>query len=130
MNSSSSKSAAIQRKFTCNFDPPVCAEAIKQPTPVTALVVSRMNDVLSLHENTQAAWWNRIPLGAWGMMGVIAAFGSAMIGNIARARGTMRFPIFHFFMADLDSLYGGFIHVRTHDFVSLGDWLKQLPSLC
>ena len=106
-------------------------EAIKQPTPVTALVVAGMNDVLSLQGNTQGAWWNRIPLGAWGMMAVIAAFGSAMIGNIAHASTTARFPIFplviaiaFFFIADLDSPYGGFIHVRPHDLVSLADSLK------
>lgn len=109
----------------------VRAEAFKQPTPVTALVVSGMNDVLSLQGNTQAAWWNRIPFGAWGMMAVIAAFGSAMIGNIAHARASVRFPIFplviaiaFFFIADLDSPYGGLIHVRPHDLVSLADSLK------
>src|SRR6185312_1893445 len=41
------------------------AVAASQPTPVVALAVSGMNDVLSSERNTQAAWWNRIPIAAW-----------------------------------------------------------------
>lgn len=109
----------------------VRVEAAKQPTPVTALVVSGMNDVLSLQGNAQAAWWNRIPFGAWGMMGVIAAFASALIGNGAHTKQTVRLPIFplviaiaFFFIADLDSPYGGFIRVSPKDLVSLANSLK------
>jgi hypothetical protein len=40
--------------------------AVANPTPVIALAVSGMNDVLSAQSNTQAAWWNRIPIAAWG----------------------------------------------------------------
>ena len=35
--------------------------ALAQPTPVIALAVSGMNDVLNSQGYTQAAWWNRIP---------------------------------------------------------------------
>jgi len=35
--------------------------AKSQPTPVTALTVAGMNDVLNSQGYTQAAWWNRIP---------------------------------------------------------------------
>ena len=40
-----------------------------QPTPVIALAVSGMNDVLNSQGYTQAAWWNRIPTAAWLLMG-------------------------------------------------------------
>ena len=40
--------------------------AVAQPTPVIALAVSGMNDVLNSQGYTQAAWWNRIPTSAWG----------------------------------------------------------------
>src|SRR6201998_1140142 len=43
-----------------------------QPTPSVALVVSGMNDVLNTQGYTQAAWWNRIPVGAWCLMISIA----------------------------------------------------------
>lgn len=107
------------------------AEAAKQQTPITALVVSGMNDVSSLQGNTQAAWWSRIPFAGWGLMGLIAAFSSAMIGYGARTTRPVRFPLFplvisiaFFFIADLDSPYAGFIHVYPRDLVTLADSLK------
>ena len=42
--------------------------AAAQPTAITALVVSGMNDVLNSQGYTQAAWWNRIPPSAWALM--------------------------------------------------------------
>jgi hypothetical protein len=43
-----------------------------QPTPVVALAVSGMNDVLDSQGYTQAAWWNTIPVAAWILMMAIA----------------------------------------------------------
>jgi len=40
-----------------------------------------MNDVLNSQGYTQAAWWNRIPLGGVDPDGVIAIFSSLLIGN-------------------------------------------------
>ena len=39
--------------------------AANQPTPVVALAVAGMNDVLNSQGYTQAAYWNRIPTAAW-----------------------------------------------------------------
>src|SRR5579864_7038050 len=39
----------------------VQVRAAAQPTPVVALAVSGMNDVLNSQGYTRAAWWNRIP---------------------------------------------------------------------
>lgn len=39
----------------------VQSPALAQPTPVMALAVAGMNDVLNSQGYTQAAWWNRIP---------------------------------------------------------------------
>src|SRR5580693_926359 len=50
----------------------VQAPAVAQPTPVIALAVAGMNDVLNSQGYTQAAWWNRIPGSAWGLMIAIA----------------------------------------------------------
>src|SRR6516165_8787122 len=50
----------------------VRAPAASQSTPVIALAISGMNDVLNSQGYTQAAWWNRIPAEAWGMMVAIA----------------------------------------------------------
>src|ERR1700692_1678892 len=58
----------------------VQAPAEQQPTPVVALTVSGMNDVLNSQGYTQAAWWNRIPTAAWDLMVVIAIFCNVLIG--------------------------------------------------
>src|SRR5271166_604970 len=50
----------------------VQAPALAQPTPVIALAVAGMNDVLNSQGYTQAAWWNRIPGSAWALMIAIA----------------------------------------------------------
>jgi len=53
----------------------VLARAAAQPTSITSLVVSGMNDVLNAQSYTQAAWWNRIPAGAWLLLFVVALAG-------------------------------------------------------
>jgi hypothetical protein len=47
------------------------ASAAAQPTPVVALAVSGMNDLLNSQGYTQAAWWNHIPIAAWSLMAAI-----------------------------------------------------------
>jgi hypothetical protein len=42
--------------------------ASAQPTPVAALVLAGMNDVIDPQGYTQAAFWNRIPRAAWWLM--------------------------------------------------------------
>ena len=62
----------------------VRAAAAAQPNPVMAVVVSGMNDVLNTQGYTQAAWWNRIPTAAWGLMVAISIGCSALIGFSVR----------------------------------------------
>jgi hypothetical protein len=62
----------------------VQAPAAAQPTPLSALVVSGMNDVLNAQGYTQAAWWNCIPIAAWSLMAAIAIFSNLLIGYGAR----------------------------------------------
>ena len=54
--------------------------ALAQPSPITALVVAGLNDVLNSQGYTQAAWWNRIPMAAWGLMGLIAICCNLLVG--------------------------------------------------
>src|SRR5204863_1656488 len=58
--------------------------ALAQPTPVRALAVAGMNDVLNSQGYTQAAWWNRIPMGAWALMSGIALLAHGLVGYGAR----------------------------------------------
>src|ERR1039457_951643 len=110
----------------------VQAPAVKQPTPVIALAVAGMNDVLNSQGYTQAAWWNRIPSSAWALMIAIAVCSNLLVGYGARsARGIMLFilplvvSISFLLIADIDSPRRGFIHVVPQNLVSL---LQSLPS--
>src|SRR5947207_455573 len=58
----------------------VRGEASLRPTPITALVLGGMNDVINSQGYTQAAWWNRIPGEAWVLMGLIAVMCNLMLG--------------------------------------------------
>jgi len=96
-----------------------------QPDPILALVVSGMNDVLNSQGYTQAAWWNRIPIAAWAMMGLIAVAANVMVGYSARRRRLALFvlPIVvataSLLIADIDSPRGGLIHVPPQNLQAL-----------
>ncbi len=59
--------------------------AAAQPTPVAALAVAGMNDVLNTQGYTQAAWWNRIPCRGVGADGVDRGV-RQRAGRLRRAR--------------------------------------------
>jgi hypothetical protein len=96
------------------------------PTPVRALAVGGMNDVLNSQGYTQAAWWNRIPVGAWCLMVGIALFANVLLGFGVRKvdmRLLMIFPLVvavsFLLIADIDSPRGGLIRVRPQNLESL-----------
>lgn len=104
-----------------------------QPTPLTALVVTGMNDVLNSQGYTQAAWWNRIPLSAWLLMAAMAVCSTALVGygakNAKGERGLMLVlplivSIAFFLIADIDSPRGGFIRVVPQNLLSLAESLR------
>lgn len=101
-----------------------------QQTPVVALAVAGMNDVLNRQGYTQAAWWNRIPTGAWVLMVALAICCSALIGygthqRDARLYAVMPFlvSIAFFMIADIDSPRRGVIRVAPQNLVSLSQSL-------
>jgi hypothetical protein len=113
----------------------VQASALAQPTPVMALAVSGMNDVLNSQGYAQAAWWNRIPTGAWALMGVIAISSNLLLGYTSRRSNgkTGRFLILpmivsvsFFLIADLDAPRGGLIRVSPQNLISLYASLQTL----
>ena len=112
----------------------VQAPALQQPTPVTALAVSGMNDVLNSQGYTQAAWWNRIPTSAWALLIVTAICCNVLIGYGARNdRGRVVlltvFPIVvsisFLLIADIDAPRGGLIRVKPQNLVALADSLPK-----
>ena len=99
----------------------VQASAAARPDPVVALAVAGMNDVLNSQGYTQAAWWNRIPLSAWGLMVVIAIFCNVLIGYSARSPNAepilllvlpLIVSVAFFLIADIESPRGGLIRVH------------------
>ena len=97
-----------------------------QPTPLRALVVSGMNDVLNSQGYTQAAWWNRIPIAAWALMAVIAVCCNLLIGYGAHRTDWRIFlivpvavSIAFFLISDIDSPRGGTIRVAPQNLLSL-----------
>jgi hypothetical protein len=98
-----------------------------QPSPIVALAVAGMNDVLNSQGYTQAAWWNRIPLAAWVLMGAIAIFSNLLVGYGARNAKAERglhlvlplvVSISFFLIADIDSPRRGVIHVNPRNLTS------------
>ena len=118
-----------------NCGPRSRGSARTQQTPITALVVSGMNDVLNSQGYTQAAWWNRIPPSAWTLMFIHRYllqpadwllrsphwYGSYVVFLVM----TLVVSISFFLIADIDSPRGGIIRVRPQN---LDEPLAVVPS--
>ena len=106
--------------------------AKERPTPTIALAVAGMNDVLNRQGYTQAAWWNRIPTGAWCLMVTLAICCCLLIGYSAHCKGGMLYAIFpflvsiaFFLIADIDSPRRGVIRVVPQNLISLSQSLHS-----
>jgi hypothetical protein len=111
----------------------VQAPALALPTPVSALAVTGMNDVINAQGYTQAAWWNRIPVTAWILMVAIAIVGNMLLGygakNVRMERKLMLIlplvvSITFLLIADIDSPRGGLIRVHPQNLESLAESLR------
>ncbi len=99
--------------------------------PISATVVTGMNDVINRQGYTQAARWKRIPLPAWALMITIALFSNFLIGygeKKARVYTFLVIPLaiaFSFLLiADIDSPQGGMIRISPQNLMFLADSLK------
>lgn len=107
----------------------VRAPAAAQPSPLTALTVSGMNDVINSQGYTQAAWTNRIPPAAWVLMASIALFATLLVGIGIRTRRDgfawvlLVLPVVtatsFFLIADIDSPRQGTIRVVPQNLLDL-----------
>jgi hypothetical protein len=103
------------------------------PTPLTPLVVSGINDVINAQGLAQAAWWNRIPVSAWILMLAIGVCSTSMLGYTAHNTGRDRRLIYilplvvslsFLLIADIDSPRGGLIRVVPENLLS---FVASLP---
>jgi len=112
------------------------AAGTAQPNQVVALAVSGLNDAIDAAGYTQAAWKNRIPFEAWGLMLAMTLCISAMIGYHVRATRS-KFALFfvlpftlsisYFMIAELDSPNGGMIRVSPYNLIGLAESLRAPP---
>lgn len=109
----------------------VVVSATANPTPIVALAVSGMNDVINARGYTDAAWLNRVPGAAWALMAAIALCSNALLGFGSRSprAGARRFfllplviSIAFMLIADIDAPRRGLIEVKPAN-------LKNLAAL-
>jgi hypothetical protein len=107
--------------------------ALAQPDPLKALAVASINDVVNSQGYSQAAWWNRIPHGAWVLMALLAVCANFLVGLGAKGtsaplRLMILFPLIIsavlFLVADIDAPRGGVIRVVPQNLHALVDSLK------
>ena len=110
----------------------VAGPASDNPTPINAVLIEGMNDVLNSQGYTQAAWWNRIPAAAWALVTLISIFCNLLIGYSAHGKSASLFLILPaalaislFLIADIDSPRSGLIRVHPQNLESLA---SSLPS--
>lgn len=112
----------------------VRAQARDKPTPIIALVVAGMNDVINSQGYAEAAWLNRIPVSAWGLMITIAFFAMLMQGYGARTETSKIFLMLVLpltvslslaLIADIDSPRGGLIRVTPQNLLNLAESLRR-----
>ena len=108
----------------------VVRAAATQQTFVMTLAVAGMNDVLNSQGYTQAAWWNRIPVAAWALMGLIATSCNLLLGYGERRTSAfvlvlpLIVSVSFFLIANIDSPRGGFIQVLPQNLIALSQSLK------
>jgi hypothetical protein len=100
------------------------------PSPMATFVLGGMNDVLNSQGYTQAAWWNRIPTGAWMLLIVISIFCNLLIGYDSPGKTAFLLLILPillavslFLIADIDSPRRGNINVEPQNLESLAQSL-------
>jgi hypothetical protein len=107
--------------------------AMAHPDPLRSLAVASINDVVNSQGYTQAAWWNRIPHGAWILMALLAICANFLVGlgatgTQAPLRLTIVFPLTiaaaFFLIADIDAPRGGAIRVAPMNLQALIESLR------
>jgi hypothetical protein len=112
--------------------------ALAQPGANTALASAGMNSVLNSQGYTQAAWWNRIPIAAWGLMLIIGICCNLLLGyGTPRPETRVQSVYFilpglvavsFFLIAELDSPRSGLIRVQPVNLLSLShSWPFSRP---
>lgn len=108
-------------------------EASLSTSPVTALVIAGMNDVINTQGYTQAAWIKRFPVSAWLLLMAIAISCNILIGYGSHTRKSNKVYLFILpvmisislaLVADISSPRGGLILIQPQNLILLQQSLK------
>lgn len=104
----------------------------RTPSILTVQVVLGMNAVLNSEGYTQAAYWNRLPLTAWGLMAGIAVFCNFLFGfGSHHPRFIILFvlpialSLAFFLIAEIDSPRDGLIRIQPQNLLSFADSVRS-----
>ena len=106
---------------------------LEKDTPSTALVRWGMNDVINSQGYAQAAFWNRIPLSAWYLMGIIAVACNLLLGYGGRRTSWFLFilpvlvSVSFFLIIDIDSPRAGIIRNAPENLLAAQQSMKAGP---
>lgn len=112
----------------------VVGQATAAATPITALAVSGMNDVVNARARTEAAWRRHVPVTVWWLIGLVALAGNLLLGVSEKRRSAailivlplvISVPLF--LIADLDSARAGLIRVVPVDLMAQAGALAAQP---
>jgi cytochrome bd-type quinol oxidase subunit 1 len=112
----------------------VAGPAASAANPITALVVSGMNDVLNSESRTLAAWRYHIPSATWLLMLLIAFAGNLMFGYGESRRSAAILVILpviisipFYLIADIDSPRAGLIRIVPVNLIEHAKSLRPKP---
>jgi hypothetical protein len=110
----------------------VSTSAAARPSPLTALTVAGMNEVLDRQGDAEAIRWNRIPIAAWALVIVMSIFSNVLMGYGALEKSSFLFLVLPialsmslFLIADIDSPGGGVIRVQPQNLERLAEFLHS-----
>lgn len=110
----------------------VASAGTAQPNPVVALAVSGLDQVFIARGSTRASWANRIPTGAWALLGSTALLVNLLLGYRERRTDLLVLSVLPvvvsiamFLIADIDSPRAGLIRVSPTNLELLAKDLQE-----
>ena len=112
----------------------VSSAASQQPTPVTALAVAGMNDVVNSQGYVLAAWRNRLPIEVWGLLFFVAIGANFLVGFGSYSRSVwdlwllaMTTAIAFLLIAEIDSPRSGLVRVKPQNLADVAASIAAKP---
>ena len=110
----------------------VLTEAKANPTPLMALAVAGMNDVLNSEGYTLSAWRNRLPIEVWTLLVLVAAVCSFLIGFGAEKLSPMTLAILpstvalaFVLIADVEGPRNGLVRVQPINLIDAAEAIRD-----